>query len=157
MSKNKEILMDIMHLAGAALVMQDASMARIALGDIAEDLAKAGIDFPSPPPPVNLPGGFDAVSPSREHSVSVIKTPSTVVMQYRFPNGRTLSAELENETDGHYAQAFLYDGAENVCKVTFFGQYQRRSWTYPIMRRALNGLMSKAGHKARWNKNRKAK
>ena len=92
----------------------------------------------------------------RDYVSIVAKTPQTVVFQVTLGTGRRISAELEAESTSHAAQAFLYDGGNCVCQITFFNQYQGRSWTYPIVRRALNGLMSKCGKRSRYNANRKA-
>ena len=151
MNKTAETLTEIMHLAAAALITRDAGIERIALGDIAEALSKA-----MPPADDGRAGAPPPAATSPHKAMPrVAKTPSTVVMQAKLPSGRVVSAELENESTSHRAQAYLYDGENNVCMITFFNQYQGRAWAYPIVRRALNGLMSKAGKNARRKANAK--
>lgn len=110
-----------------------------------------------------LPGGADGAEPIEETAKAnelpklisrIAKTPSTVVFQFTLPSGRTISAELENEDDGHGAQAFIYDDKNCVCQIRFFGQYQNRNWAYPIVRRAINGALSKAGKQCRHRQNK---
>lgn len=117
--------------------------------------------------PANLPSGADGTPAAeltfggkgvdRGSSVVVAKTPQTVVFDARLSSGRKLSAELEDESTEHQAQAYLYDGEKPVCHILFFNQYQTRRYSFPIVRRALNGLMSKVGHRSRNRSNRKAK
>ena len=106
-------------------------------------------------PAAAIPVGGKGVD--RGGSVVVAKTPQTVVFQARLASGRQISAELEAESTAHQAQAFLYDGEKPVCQILFYNQYQGRGYSYNIVRRALNGLMSKVGHGSRYRANRKAK
>ena len=106
-------------------------------------------------PPAALPVGGKGVD--RGGSVIVAKTPQTVVFDIKLSSGRKISAELAAESTEHQAQAFIYDGDKPVCHIRFFNQYQTRSYSFPIVRRALNGLMSKVGHGSRYRANRKAK
>ena len=161
-NKTTETLTEIMHIATAALITRDAAVQRIALGDIAEALAKmkvekvgGGGENPLSTSTSSLDLDLDLAQ--RKAMPRVAKTPSTVVMQTTLHSGRVLSAELENESTTHGAQAYLYDGGNNVCMITFFNQYQGRQWTYPIVRRALNGLMAKAGKHSRHKANRSAR
>lgn len=84
--------------------------------------------------------------------VRAAKTPMTVVFNTKIDDNRELSAEINSETTDHRTAAYLFDGLHVVCKIEFFDQYQGRHWAYPIVRRALNGLMSKAGKAARHRK-----
>lgn len=84
------------------------------------------------------------------------KTPKTVVLQVKLNGVRDCSAELEEESTSHLAQAFLYDGKNPVCKIQFFNGYQSRGWTYKIVRHALKGLMSRCGKSHRYKSNSRA-
>lgn len=120
--------------------------------------------------PATLPPGADGTPPAEErnpdkekaphigYGMEVVKTPQTVVMRYTIEkSGRTISAELFNESTSALAHAFLYDEENCVCQIKFFNRYQGRCWAYGIVRKAMNGLISKAGKRARNNSNRKAK
>ena len=131
-SKTNETLGEIVNLASAAILITDEAVKRQALGDIAAAIASVcPIDYAT----VGGKGVFDI----------------------KLPTGRKVSAELEAEATDHRTQAFLYDGDKPVCQITFFNQYQTRSYSYNIVRRALNGLASKVGHGSRVRANRKAK
>lgn len=108
-------------------------------------------------PGASRPGTVGGKGVDRGSSVFIAKTPQTVVFDVKLSSGRKLSAELEAESTEHQAQAFIYDGAKPVCQIRFFNQYQTRSYSFPIVRRALNGLMSKVGHGSRYRANRAAK
>ena len=126
----------------------------------------------SSPSPVfpTLPPGAAGTPPAEErnpdkekaphigYGMEVVKTPQTVVMRYTIEkSGRTISAELFNESTSALAHAFLYNDENCVCQIKFFNRYQGRCWAYGIVRKAMNGLISKAGKRARNNSNRKAK
>jgi len=87
----------------------------------------------------------------------VAKTPETVVMNFTLPSGRLISAEIHEESTTSVAEAALFDGNNIVCRMRFFNQYQGRNWMYPIVRRACNGVVSKAGKTCRNRNNRKNK
>lgn len=147
-SKTNETLGEIVHLASAAILITDEAVKRQALGDIAAAIASVSpIDYATV-------GGKGV---DRDASVVVAKTPQTVVFDIKLSSGRKVSAELEAEATDHRTQAFLYDGEKPVCQITFFNQYQTRSYSYNIVRKALNGLMSKVCHSSRVRANRKAK
>lgn len=157
-SKTNEILGEIVHLASAAILITDEAVKRQALGDIAAAIASVcPIDYasvastPSSTHPPVCGKGVD-----RGAAFRVAKTPQTVVFDITLSTGRKVSAELEAEATDHQTQAFLYDGEKPVCQITFFNQYQSRSYSYKIVRKALNGLMSKVGHNRRVRANRKA-
>ena len=87
--------------------------------------------------------------------VRSVASPMTVVFQTKVNDDRVLSADINYESTVHRTEAYLYDGQNTVCKIDFFNQYQGRNWAYPIVRRALNGLMSKAGKSGRYRDNAK--
>lgn len=140
------------------------------LHEAATEEPTTGATGVSPVGVTTLPPGADGTPPSDErnpdkekaphigYGMEVVKTPQTVVMRYTIEkSGRTISAELFNESTSALAHAFLYDDENCVCQIKFFNRYQGRCWAYGIVRKAMNGLISKAGKRARNNANRKAK
>ena len=174
-------LIEIMHLASQAIMSNDDTVKRIALGDIyhavksairgtsaatEEEILEAAteppvtVGCPSLVPPRVIPHDEPAAEVPRNKAkdaakrgeVRAAKTPMTVVFQTKVNDDRVLSAEINSETADHRTAAYLFDGPHVVCKIEFFDQYQGRNWAYLIVRRALNGLMSKAGKAARHRK-----
>ena len=166
-------LFEIMHLASQAIMSNDDTVKRIAIGDIhhaaksaiaAANDGAAGVralpGCPSLMPSKVIPHDEPAAEVPRRAAkdaairgeVRAAKTPMTVVFQTKIDDNRELSAEINSETADHRTAAYLFDGPHVVCKIEFFDQYQGRNWDYPIVRRALNGLMSKAGKAARHRK-----
>lgn len=159
---NKELkgaLTEIVHLATAAVIGDDISLSRLAIGDIKDILR--GLDereaerqeAASEEPQHDEAAAKAKAAAKHGGKVRVAKTPTTVAFQVDANEGRKISAELHNETTISRAHAWLWDGDKAVCKIEFFGQYQGRSWAYPIVRRSLNGLMSKAGKAGRYRDN----
>lgn len=169
-------LIEIMHLASQAIMSNDDTVKRIAIGDIyhaaksaiaAANDGAAGVralpGCPSLMPAKVTPHDEPAAEVPRNKTkdaakrgvVRVVASPMTVVFQTKVNDDRVLSADINYESTVHRTEAYLYDGQNAVCKIDFFDQYQGRNWAYPIVRRALNGLMSKAGKGGRYRDNAK--